>query len=131
MKNAFGLPTHTIYVLFDKLSMTLTHGEKNNLGAIFQRASLIGPIEDAIAILEVHLDCHLTEKDHKILGLAYKFSEPELKGLTVETLANVADSQLSANKDKVLASQAINSLYNEDGQVNQTHMDRLILNLVK
>ena len=131
MQNANGLPTQTVYRLFDKLSFPLSHGDKNVLGAIFQRACLVGDFDGAMAILEVHLPQELTEADIKKLELASKIAKPEVLGVAVETLAEVAQSPLSAQKDKVLATQALHELYGEKERINDTGLtDKIILNLV-
>lgn len=132
MQNAFGLPTQTVYAIFGKLSPRFQHAEKNMFGAVFQRASMVGTLEDALGILEVHLHQDLTDKDKDLLKLAHTISKPEVLGVAVQTLTEITQSPLSAQKDKVLASQVLNDLYGEGDKINDTGItDKIILNLVK
>jgi len=132
MQNAFGLPTQTVYAIFGKLSMNMNHAEKNMLGTVFQRAALVGPLEDAIRVLKVHLYQDLTEEDEALLKLAHTISKPEVLGVAVQTLTEITQSPLSAQKDKVLASQVLNELYGEKDKIGDDKaMDKIILNLVK
>ena len=131
MMNAYGLPTQTVYLLFDKLSVPLKHVQKNEMGTAFQRACLIGTFEEAVEILRVHFPGDLTEADIDVLKLAAKVAKPEVLGLAGQTLAEIAQSPMSAQKDKVLASQAINELYGDkDRAHDKTLTDKIILNLV-
>ena len=131
MQNAFGLPTQTVYALFGTLSMELTHAQKNLMGKIFQRACLVGDIEDALKILKVHLPQELTEDDMDKLRMCHMVAKPEVLGIAVETLTEITQSPLSAQKDKVLATQALNDLYGEKDKINDSGVtDKIILNLM-
>jgi hypothetical protein len=92
----------------------------------------VAPLEEAVEILKMHLDVELTEEDMDKLGLAAKMAKPEVLGIAVETLTEITQSPLSAQKDKVLATQALNDLYGEKDRINDSGLtDKIILNLVR
>ena len=131
IQNAYGLPTQTIYALFGKLSQELTHAQRNNYGKVFQRACMVGDLDSAIDILKIHLDFELTEDDLAKLKLAHIMAKPEVLGIAVETLTEITQSPLSAQKDKVLATQALNDLYGDKDRINDKGLtDKIILNLM-
>ena len=129
-----ALPTVTGKLIFQNLSLKLTIQQVNICSALFQRMALVTTFEDSLEALQVQLRDigELTAQDQADLALVYKLTKHEVLGLAVETLSDVTQSQLAAQKDKVSAATVINELYGEKELIKDSVLtDKVVLNLVR
>ena len=137
------LPTELGRTIFKQLSPGFNYKQINVLGALYQRFCIVTEFDDAIDSLALVAKARLkddqdqsftefTDSDLMLLRVLYTQSKNDILGLALEALADVTQTALASQKDKVAAATVINDLYGEKELVrDSTLTDKVVLNLVR